>query len=163
MKGSTALGPQSRYESIQTSLFFSLLQDLIRKGIPARFTAKGVSMSPFIKDGDVITVTPLEGAPPGFGDVVAFFHPGTRKLAVHRVVGKEGDFYFLRGDNSSVADGLIPRNSILGKVARVERKGKKISWGLGPERFLIAFFNGKGLFVSLIHPLWKMIAPIKKK
>jgi len=37
-----------------------LLRSVLDKGVPFRFQAKGFCMTPFIKDGDVITVFPLE-------------------------------------------------------------------------------------------------------
>jgi signal peptidase I len=130
---------------------------MLGKGMSVSFTAKGFSMAPFIKDGDVLTVVPLEGTSPVSGDVVAFFRPGTEKLTIHRVIGEEGDSYWMRGDNSLQADGFIPKTSILGRVKRVERNGKKVYLGLGLERFLIAFLNRRGLIYPLLSPIRRVI------
>ena len=155
--------PLCQIPSSQCSLFASLLQTILGKGMPVSFTAKGFSMVPFIKDGDVLTVVPLQGTSPGLGDVVAFFHPGTEKLAIHRVVGEKGHFYCIRGDNSFQADGFIPKTSILGRVKRVERNGKRVYLGLGPERFLIALLTRRGLLSLFFLSIWRIIHPLKKR
>jgi hypothetical protein len=65
------------------------------------------------------------------------------------VIGKNGYSNLTMGDNSPKADGMIPRKSILGSVQKVERDGKKVYRGLGPERFLIAFLTCRGLLFPL--------------
>ncbi|MBM4128546.1 MAG: hypothetical protein FJ243_00330 [Nitrospira sp.] len=135
-----------------------LVGDILANGSHCRFQAKGHSMSPFIKDGDVVTVSPLSSSP-GIGNVIASIHPETKRLSIHRVIGKEGDSYLIKGDNSSEADGLVEKGNILGYVTKVERDGEKVFIGLGPERFLIAFLSHIGLLSLLLPPLWKLIRP----
>jgi signal peptidase len=134
-----------------------LVKDILSKGVECRFQAKGHSMSPFIKDGDIVTISPLTRSSPGLGDVVAFNHPETGKLFVHRIVLKKRDSYIVKGENAFEADGLIKKGNILGFVTRVERKGKKVLLGLGPERFLIAFLTRRGLLFPLLSPIRKII------
>lgn len=119
-------------------------------------------MSPFIKDGDLITISPLTGNSPRLGDVVAFIRPKLGKLVVHRVVGKNQSFFLIKGDNTAEVDGLIPKKMILGRLTGVERHGRKIFLGLGPERLLIAFLTRWGLFFPLLIPVWKFFRPIRK-
>jgi hypothetical protein len=140
-----------------------ILSAVLDKGVPVRFRTKGFSMSPFIKDKDVVTLTPLQKAPPGVGDVIAFVLQGTERLCVHRVVDKKGNLYVTKGDNSNVADESVLRENLLGFVTRVERDGKEVLLGLGPERFLIAFLGRRGLLLPLIFPFWKVIRTIMKK
>lgn len=148
--------------SLSGPTLVELLRAVLGKGAPCRFRAKGFSMSPFVRDGDVITVSPLSGASPRRGDVVAFVRPGMEKLVVHRVVGKRGHSYLIKGDSTPEADGLIPEANVLGRVIRVERDGKEVFLGLGPERFLIAFLTGRGLLFPLLLPLWRLVRPIVK-
>ena len=82
-------------------------------------------MSPFIKDGDVLTISPLSSSP-GIGDVVAFIYPETGRLVIHREIGKKGGSYLIKGDNALETDGLVHKENIFGFVKRVERKGKKV-------------------------------------
>jgi len=140
-----------------------LLRAVLGKGAPVRFRAKGFSMSPFIKNEDVVTLSPLKDVSPSVGDVIAFVLQGTDKFCVHRVVGKKGNLYITKGDNSSEADESVLNENILGFVTRVERDGKEVFLGLGPERFLIAFLSRKGLLFRLLFPVWKVIRGFVKR
>lgn len=143
--------------SLSGPALVQLLRAVLDKGAPARFRAKGVSMFPFIKNEDVVTLSPLQNASPGVGDVIAFVLQGTDKLCVHRVVRKDGDCCVTKGDNSSEADESVPKENILGFVTRVERDGKEVFLGLGPERFLIAFLGHRGLLLPLILAVWRLV------
>jgi hypothetical protein len=140
-----------------------ILQAVLDKGMPFRFRAKGFSMAPFIKDSDVITVSPLTGVLPCLGDVVAFTQPETGRLAVHRVVGKKGWYFLLKGDNTYSVQDAVPQKNLLGFVKIVERNGKQVFLGLGPERFLIAFLTRTGLLSTMLSPLWKLFRPFVKR
>jgi hypothetical protein len=134
--------------SLSGAAFIALLRAVLDKGVPFRFRATGFSMSPFIRNGDVLTVSPLSGRP-RLGDVIAFVNQGTGGLAIHRVVGTSAGGCIIRGDNSSRDDGYVPEANMLGRITKVERNGKKILLGLGPERYLIAFLARKGLLIPL--------------
>ena len=142
--------------SISGAALAELLQDVLKKGLPFTFRARGFSMSPFIKDGDDLTLFPLNGISPGLGDVVAFIHKGSGVPFIHRVVGKKEDTYLLKGDNAKETDGFISASDILGSVRMVERRGLRVFFGLGPERFLIAYLNRRGILLSVVHMLWKV-------
>lgn len=139
-----------------------LVKEVLDKGAVCRFQVKGYSMSPFIKDGDMITLSPVAGSSPGLGDVIAFTHPKTEKLLIHRVIWKNRDAYLLKGESSLEPDGLIKKENILGLVTKVERKGKRIFLGLGPERFLIALLTRKNLLLPILSPLWRRLRPIAR-
>jgi hypothetical protein len=148
--------PEDGRRSLSGKALAELLKDVLRKGSPLTLRARGFSMSPFIKDGDDVTLFPMNGVSPGLGDVAAFIHEGTGMPFIHRVVGKKGGAYLLKGDNVAEADGLIPESNILGCVRMVERKGLRVLFGLGPERFLIAYLNRRGLLLPLIEALGKL-------
>jgi len=101
-----------------------LMRAVLDKGKPFRFEARGTSMHPFIRDGDVVTVVPLAGLDPRPGDVAAFVQPGTSGVRVHRIVKVEAGRYFLKGDNAPDVDGALARDMILGLVVRLERGGR---------------------------------------
>jgi hypothetical protein len=136
-----------------------LLQAVLDRGVPFRFRATGFSMTPFVRDGDVITVAPLAGRSIGPGDVVGFVRPDTGKLVVHRVVGQKGDAFLIRGDYTGETDGPIEVANILGCVTRVEREGKTVDLGLGPERRLIAVLTRWGFFYHMLPRLWPILRP----
>ncbi|MBD3183177.1 hypothetical protein GF312_12855 [Candidatus Poribacteria bacterium] len=147
--------------SLSDSALTELLRSILKRGLPFKFCAKGTSMHPFIRGGDVITVSPLIDKTPGIGNVVAFTHPKNNKLMVHRIYGKTPKGYKIKGDNITVSDGIIPDDYILGYVTGIERNAKSISLGLGLERYLIAFFTRKGRLYRLFLPTWRLIQFIK--
>jgi hypothetical protein len=141
----------------------AILRAVLDKGAPARFQAKGFSMSPFIKNKDVITISPLKTKRPGLGRIIAFVHKQTDGLCIHRIVRKKGAFYITQGDNISDTVEIVPTENILGSVSRVEREGKQVFLGLGPERYLIALLGRRGLLFSLLLPVWRVVRPIFKR
>ena len=140
-----------------------LLRAVLQKGVPVRFQARGFSMAPFIKNKDLVTVSPFQGDRAGLGDILAFVHPETQGLCVHRIVRKKGDLYVTRGDNRSENDERVPQESILGFVTGVQRDGKQVFLGLGPERFLIAFLGRRGILFPLLFPLWRIVRPFMRR
>jgi len=114
--------------SLSGTAVIALLSAVHEKGADFRFGASGMSMSPTIRDGDIITLSPPKGMKPVFGDILAFRHPETGKLIVHRVIGVSSDTFLAKGDNSLDPDGLIPLSNILGVVTRVERNGFSLFW-----------------------------------
>ena len=139
-----------------------LLRGVLEKGASCRFRATGLSMYPFIKDGDVLTVSPLKGFFPRFGDVVAFTQPETGKLVVHRVIGKRRSIYLIRGDNANNPDGFLSKDNILGWVSRVERGGRSVSLHPGPARFFLALLNRTGLLSWLLFLMLRIIRSFKR-
>jgi len=121
-----------------------LMTAVLAKGKRFRFQARGWSMSPFVKDGDVITVAPLKGREPGTGAIVAFLHPKTGRIAVHRIVRRAPGRYLVRGDNADVADGDLTAERILGVVTEVLRDGKKVPGLRGGAPALIAWLSRTG-------------------
>ena len=116
-----------------------LLMSVVARGVPFRFRAMGMSMWPFIRGGDILTVSPLADVPIHLGDVVAIMHPGSDRLAIHRVVTHVSDGWLVRGDNNPEADGLVTRERVIGRVIRVERDGREIHFSLGAEASVIAW------------------------
>jgi hypothetical protein len=142
-----------------TEILPELVKEVLGKGVECRFQVGGYSMSPFIKDGDMITISPVLSLP-RLGDVIAFIHPKTEKLLIHRVVWKNRDAYLLKGESALEPDGLIKKENILGLVTKVERKGKRIFLGLGPERFLIALLTRTNLLLPVLRPVWMIFRPV---
>lgn len=127
-----------------------LMGAVLARGARFRFCALGWSMAPFVRDGDVITVSPLGKELPGVGEVVAFVRPGAGSVAVHRVVARCGTALLIKGDGvTEYTDGIIPAENLLGRVTRVEREGRDVWSGLGPERTVIAWLSRAGLVIPL--------------
>jgi len=153
---STCLGRKGEGLFLSGTVLLELLKAVLEKGVPFRFQAKGFSMSPFIRDGDVVTVSPSFDGTPHLGDVVAVIQPETGRLIIHRVVRGKGSSYVTRGDNIAKEDGLVSVEDILGFVTKVERKGERVVVGFGPERILIAILSRCGLLTPLLLPMRKL-------
>ena len=139
--------------SLSGPALLDFLRAVLDKHVPFRFTARGSSMFPFIKDSDVITVSLRTASEIRFGDIVAFVNPCIERLAVHRVVGISKGAWLIKGDNTPEPDGWIPSVRILGCVTRVERGGRCIQLGLGVERIIIACLSRGGWLVSFLYPI----------
>lgn len=150
--------------SLSGEALLELMRAVLARSVPFRFRARGWSMDPFIRDGDVITISPLRGVLPRVGEVVAFAWSGTPSVVVHRVVGRRGTGSLIRGDGvPEYADGIIPPQNVLGRVTRVERNGHDIWLGLGPERIVIAWLSRFGLLVSLRRWLTRCLRPLVRR
>jgi len=126
-----------------------LIQAVLVRGSSIKIEAGGTSMFPFIRNGDVVTLSALRDKSPRVGDVVAFRVSGSDRLAFHRVAGKINDRCLIRGDNCEEADGLASKSDILGRVCAVERNGAGVYFGFGLERRLIAFLSRSNLMSGL--------------
>ena len=76
-------------------------------------------------------------------------------------VAKNG--YLIRGDNTLEPDGLLQKSSIRGQVTHVEREGKTVFFGGGPERSLIAFLSRRGFISPSVHLTYRLISPVFRK
>lgn len=123
-----------------------LLQDMLSLETPIRLKATGSSMKPFIRDGDVLTITPKSKIVPSLGKVVAFINAGNQNLLIHRVIKEKSNSFLIKGDNSyDKTDGWIDINQVLGCVTRIERDERDIRFGLGVERYLLAWLSRHNL------------------
>ena len=142
-----------------------LIQTLLGRNYTVVLKAMGCSMYPFIRDGDILHLTPASCAALRIGDVVAFRISGRSQFAVHRITRRIGDRYLLHGDCCAEPDGWIPRTDILGRLSTVERNGRKVSSGLGPERYFLGFLSGRELLypiLSMLDALWNCMARIPR-
>ena len=150
--------------SLSGQALLELMQAVLARGVPFRFCARGWSMAPFIQDGDVITVSPLRDALPGVGEVVAFARPGGGNLVVHRVVARRGQGAFVQADGvPHHTDGIIPAQNLIGRVTRIERNGREVWLGLGPERYVIAWLSRTGLLIPLRTWLASRLKPLLRR
>ena len=127
-----------------------LLRALTEDGLPVRMRVHGFSMTPFIRDDDVVTIAPLGGSGPCVGEVVAFTLPEGGKLVLHRVISRERAGWLVRGDNRSESDGIVPGAHILGRVTRVERRGRDIAFGMGSTGAGVAWMSRTGGLHGLV-------------
>lgn len=141
----------------------SIVESMLESGVPVRFQAKGFSMAPFIKNGDILTLLPFDSRNPLPGDVVGFIHPENKEFIVHRIIDIEGKYYLIKGDNIPGPDGLIPRENILGYVGKAERNGKAVRFGLGRERHILAFLGRDTVLLRVFLRLMRFMRFLRKR
>jgi signal peptidase I len=137
-----------------------LLTDALRAGHSFSFRAGGFSMSPFIKDGDLITVSPFGNIQPGRGDIVAFLDAANNGLTVHRIIQKQGIDFIMKGDNTRVADMPVSDSNLLGRVTGIRRRKAERHLGLGSERGLLAALSRAGILMPLMRLTRLLLLPL---
>ncbi|MEW6532975.1 MAG: S26 family signal peptidase [Thermodesulfobacteriota bacterium] len=142
-----------------------LMAAVLGKGRQFRLCARGASMTPFIRDGDRLTIAPLSARPPRVGDVVAFSVPGEygSGLVIHRVVWNRGTTFVIQGDANGSLAAIIPSEHVLGRVVKAERNGARVRLGLGPEGRLIAWLSRTRLLWRSVWVLWGRARPFLKQ
>ena len=148
--------PRTQFSTLSPQhLFSDMVTELLERGHSARFQAPGRSMHPTIREGEKITVEPVEPRAVRTGDII-LYRTKTGVIA-HRVIRiVQRDFFseaalraersvlkprpspsqpsslspqhlfFLRGDASVNCDRPVEGRQILGKVVSVERDGRLI-------------------------------------
>lgn len=147
-----------------SNAFVGLMKAVLEKNVPFRFAAKGRSMFPFIRDGDLITISPLPmPLPLRPGDVVTFVNPSCNRLMAHRIIDVSPDGHLIKGDNNSIPDGRIHQSDIIGRVVRVEHRGRRVRFGLGAERVLIAWLSRCCWLTPLVQSTERIMKPFRRQ
>jgi hypothetical protein len=131
----------------------AIMASVLEKGAAFRFTAKGGSMWPFIRDRDILTISKVPGGGIRVGDVLAVANPATGSVIVHRVVATPAAGFMLKGDNCSTADGVFALSCVLGMVTTIERGQRRLPYCSRPIGTVIAYLSASGLLNRLILPL----------
>jgi signal peptidase I len=84
--------------------------------------ARGGSMLPSLRDGDLVEILPASAAEIGIGDVICY-EPPSGGLCLHRVVAREKRGFVTRGDALAYVES-VPAAAVLGVVTTVERRGR---------------------------------------
>lgn len=150
-------------QELPNEVLVDLIITVLEKGKAFRFQAKGSSMTPFIKDGDVITLERIQGGKIRRGDVVAVISPTPGNLRVHRVVKISKGSYIIKGDNAGGIDGTFDIAQILGRVIKVERGTRTIQLGSRAERALIGLLSGRNLLPRALAGLWPIVRRISQR
>jgi hypothetical protein len=111
----------------------------------------------------VLTVSPLQEGRLRLGEVVAFCHPETGKLVVHRILKKNSQGFLLQGDNCPAADGLIPAARIVGRVTAVGENRRLVRLGQGPGRFFLALLSRFHLLQPLLYRIRQALSPFLQR
>ena len=113
------------------SLDFTVLKIISETEIPFELTVAGLSMNPFLLEGDLISCKKQEEYYPG--DILVFFY--NNELIVHRLLKIKGKLLYCKGDNSFLLE-HVKAETVLGKVLLVFRKGTKIDLPIINKEFI---------------------------
>jgi signal peptidase I len=94
----------------------------LRRGNPLRLRARGGSMLPFLRDGDLVVIRPAPASEIRIGDVLCY-EPPAGGLCLHRVIAREKRGFVTRGDALAYVE-TVPDAAVLGLVTAVERRGR---------------------------------------
>ena len=133
----------------QSEVFESLCREVLAAGGTVRFQARGASMSPAIRDGEIVYVRPLRKAPKT-DDVLLV--RGKDGMRLHRLVRRfksndeARDLYVTRGDCGQEDDAPVASGDVLGvaEVKEVRWMGRSIQVGINSptgrlmQRFALA-------------------------
>jgi signal peptidase I len=102
---------------------------MLSKGYSLRFRAKGRSMHPFIRDGEVISVKPIKGSNIMIGDII-FYRALWGGIFAHRVIKKHREnnnmILITKGDANLNFDPPVHEDNIIGKVTAIEKNNVTI-------------------------------------
>jgi len=138
--------------------FTSIAQEVLGRGRALRFKATGGSMSPFIRNGDVVEVVPFKGKI-NLGDVV-LYHSSYGNPVVHRVIHRNKERIITKGDSVSNSDQPVLFRKVLGRVVTVEKNGWCIRLDRPMGRLLNILLAIISPFSFLIYPSLKFIKPL---
>ena len=111
-----------------SNLLLDLTTELLSQGATVRFRPSGRSMYPSIREGELITVEPVEASDVKLADIVLY--RSQRGPIAHRVVeiaSRDARIFRLRGDASLSCDQPVAAHQILGRVVRVQRHHRSIA------------------------------------
>ena len=131
-----------------------LAAEILSQGKKFRFKALGSSMVPFISDGDVLTVVPMDQKSVQVGDIV-LFRSVKNSLRAHRVIGIEArdvDVVFeTRGDGALDTYEKIREGQILGIVTGRSRNGRWFHFHHPLHRLLVF------IWIKLSPPIFALL------
>jgi signal peptidase I len=136
--------------------FLELSKEILKRRGCLCFRARGGSMYPFIRDGEVIIVKPAMISEVRIGDII-FYCTSQAKMVVHRVIKtckENGEMVLMtKGDFTPCFDQLVHSNNLLGKVVAIERKGKIIRLDKGRAMLTSVFLAKISPFTLWAYPI----------
>jgi signal peptidase I len=153
-------------------LLWDITVDLLHNGNVVRFQAPGVSMSPFIRHHEIITIRPCSDRDIRFGDIILYSgfgkgarkssHPRNERKIAHRFLGTrevDGELRLItKGDNNYLCDPPVLPHQVLGKVVKIDKSGWRLSLDSPFGRLLNTLFG-----LAIISPVSYFIYPCMKK
>ena len=139
----------------------SLRKQLIENNHAVKIVASGYSMFPFMRNGDLLTISPVPIEEIQIGDVAVF--ESNNDWISHRVIDirktNNETTLILRGDTCIQIDPLVTKENYVGKTVAFERGAKTINLNnrkiaskiiiqLGLARCYFLFYFKAALFIA---------------
>ena len=99
-----------------------LVVEIAAKFGRVRFRVTGASMMPSVWPDDIVEIRRCDPADLEPAQIVLYRRMG--RLVVHRIIRVEPDFLVTRGDAVSDEDSPIRKADVLGRVVRIQRRGR---------------------------------------
>lgn len=147
------------FESLSLPAAKALMESVLSSGHRFRFTAHGVSMSPFIRDGDRVELERITALK--VGDIVAASRE--EKLLVHRIVAVKNGKVLLKGDHLRNPDGWFEQADLLGKIVAVTHDRKEQPVGVTRLNRTVAALSKQGLLPFALQIYAKIFKKVEKK
>jgi signal peptidase I len=135
-------------------------EEILRAGHTLRMAAEGISMFPWIRHGDIVTIRPTRASEIMVGDVVV--RRAGQKLVAHRLIARKWSgglpVLVVKGDFVSTPDRLMLPCQLLGRVVSIERRSRIIRLDTPQRRF----FNWSLAVLSTWFHLDRMVAALQR-
>jgi signal peptidase I len=134
---------------------FELGRQVLKQGYLLRFRASGRSMDPFIRNGDVIEIKPIDISKVRIGDVI-LYRTFCGTWVVHRAIEKHEAggriTLVIKGDAAQGSDRQVCREQVLGKVVAIERAKKGTHERIGLD-------NARWKLLNLLFAVFSSFSP----
>jgi hypothetical protein len=118
--------PLAATEEFRPDLLAILLRDLAAEGKPVEIPVWGISMRPWLRDGDRVRLVPVTAAEVRVGDVVV--RVNATGPVIHRFVGRwpsrQGRRLLTKGDGAPRLDPPARADELVGRVVARVRDGR---------------------------------------
>ncbi|MCM1044813.1 MAG: S24/S26 family peptidase [Candidatus Gastranaerophilales bacterium] len=125
------------------------IEQLLTEGRSVRFFPQGYSMYPlFVPGRDEAIVAPVRADELRRGDVALYRRDGSI-LVLHRIWKREGERFYLVGDNQKEIEGPLRPDQMKGVLVEIIRKGRHFS----VDHFWYRAASGIWLFLRPLRPV----------
>jgi signal peptidase I len=151
-------------------LMWDLALELLRNKNMLEFTATGTSMSPFIRNKDMVIVSPCNPNKMRFGDIILYStspNPNQSQKRIHRIMKRRTvngkSLFFAKGDASRCLDPPIEPNQVLGKISAIKKERWTLNlnqpWGKAIN-LTWALFQRWPLSMWMLRMGWKVMKAV---
>ncbi len=125
------------------------IRGLVRENDRVALRVRGASMWPMLRQGDLVLVERVAADALEIGDIAAVWSPRHQRPIAHRVVALDSCRVVTRGDNVWRRCETAAPSDVIGRVVSVERRGKRLDFGLGCGKRAVALLASAGLFPAI--------------